>query len=509
MSSATGKSARVRSAAWRISLWGTVAFALGTLVLFMSLHQFVAQDIQRRSDTWLSGEVKTLTDVAERTPANDSSRVLAEVAELAEHEIPNRPPSHGGPNDSVFFVRTAADGSLVLWAGAGDPQVYVRGVESARNRMSRSTRADEPFDVKIPGSRMPYRVATEPMRDGGRVYLGLSQREERHVLEQMRLHFLKLWGVCVLLGFAILFLTTRRMLGDVRRISEAAGQIGVKNGESDLSRRVPTSRRHDEIAQLAVTLNRMLERIEQSVHQLHTMTNSLAHDLRSPLTAIRARLEIALTQGAEEQTAGSVECAIEEIDRLTEALNQSLDVAEAQAGALRMRVKTVDLEALVGEMIELYGPGMNERGLRLEFVPGGPLLVKADAALLHRMIANLLDNEMKHLPASRTVRIALAELDGFAQMTVEDDGPGFAPEIKRDLFKAGVKGTGSRGYGLGLAFVQAVAGAHGGSATAENREGRAGARVIVKLPMAAEARTEEPEGVTVGGETSRVTVESR
>jgi signal transduction histidine kinase len=485
----------VRSAAWRISLWGTVAFALGTLVLFMSLHQFVGRDIQRRSDIWLSGEVKVLSDVAERTPANDSSRVLGEVAELAEHEIPNRPPSHGGPNDSVFFVRTAADGSLVLWAGAGDPQAYLRGIQAARSSMGTRTGTNEPFDVKIPQSRVPYRVATAAMTDGGRIYLGLSQREERHVLEQMRVHFLKLWGVCVLLGFAILFFTTRRMLGDVRRISEAAAQIGVKIGDSDLSRRVPTSRSHDEIAQLAVTLNRMLERIEQSVHQLHTITNSLAHDLRSPLTAIRARLEIALTRGVQDAETDSIECAIEEIDRLTEVLNQSLDVAEAQAGALRMQPASVDLEALLGEMIELYGPGMNERGLQLEFVTSGPLHVKADAALLHRMIANLLDNEMKHLPAARTVRIALGAVDGFAQMTVEDDGPGFAPEITQDLFKAGVKGTGSRGYGLGLAFVQAVAGAHGGSATAENREDRGGARVVVKLPVAAEVKPAEPDVV--------------
>lgn len=491
MSSATGR--RTRSAAWRISLLGTVAFALGTLVLFMSLHQFVARDIQRRSDTWLSGEVKTLSDVAERTPANDSRRVLGEVAELAEHEIPNRPPSHGGPNDSVFFVRTAADGTLVLWAGAGDPQAYLRGIQAARNRMD-TRRSDEPFDVRIPQSRAPYRVATAAMSDGGRIYLGLSQREERHVLEQMRWHFLKLWGVSVLLGFAILFFTTRRMLGDVRRITEAAAQIGAKDGESDLSRRVPTSRSHDEIAQLAVTLNRMLERIEQSVHQLHTITNSLAHDLRSPLTAIRARLEIALTRGVQDGESESIECAIEEIDRLTEVLNQSLDVAEAQAGALRLQPATVDLEALLGEMIELYGPGMSERGLRLEFAASGPVRVKADAALLHRMVANLLDNEMKHLPAGRTVRIALGAADGFAQMMVEDDGPGFAPEITQDLFKAGVKGTGSRGYGLGLAFVHAVAGAHGGSATAENRAS-GGARVVVKLPLAVSVASAEPDAV--------------
>jgi signal transduction histidine kinase len=318
--------------------------------------------------------------------------------------------------------------------------------------------------------------------DGTHIYLGLSERDELRVLHQMREHFLRLWALTVLLGFAIVFFTTRRMLGDVRRISEAAANIG----ESDLSRRVPTSTRKDEIAQLASTLNRMLERIERSVHQLHSITNSLAHDLRSPLTAIRARLEIALTRGVKDQEMESIECAINEIDRLTEILNQSLDVAEAQADALRMRAAGLDLQQLVSGMVELYGPCMNEKGLRLELHSAGPVEVIADAAMLHRMVSNLLDNEMKHLPPSRTVTVAVTEESNWAQLIIEDDGPGFSPDIEPDLFKPRVKGSDSRGYGLGLAFVQAVAGAHGGSTVAENREG-GGARLIVRLPLAAES----------------------
>jgi len=482
MSSATGK--RIHSAAWRVSLWGTVAFACGTLVLFLSLHQFVANDIQRRSDIWLSGEVQTFGDVAERTPKNALySRVMSEIAELASREIPNRPPQ-GGANDSVFFVQEGADGSLVMWAGAGDGQTYLSGIQAAR------ATGDQPFDIYVPRSKVPYRVAADSMPDGSRIYLGLSQREERHVLEQMRNHFLKLWLVSVLLGFAILFFTTRRMLGDVRRISEVAARIG----ESDLSERVPTSRWNDEIAQLASTLNRMLERIEQSVHQLHTITNSLAHDLRSPLTAIRARLETVLTRDVAEQDAESIERSINEIDRLTEILNQSLDVAEAQAHALRLEPERIDLQQLIDGMIELYQPCMNEKGLRLDFSSSGPVEVMADTGLLHRMVANLLDNEMKHLPASRTVMIAVRSADEFAQVIVEDDGPGFSAEIQPDLFKPGVRGSESRGYGLGLAFVQAVAGAHGGSVRAENRED-GGARLVIQLPLAARPVSEEAAGV--------------
>jgi signal transduction histidine kinase len=102
------------------------------------------------------------------------------------------------------------------------------------------------------------------------------------------------------------------------------------------------------------------------------------------------------------------------------------------------------------------------------------------------MVANLLDNEQKHLPPSRTVSVVLRSAGEFAEILVEDDGPGFEAEIERDLFNPGVKGSESRGYGLGLAFVQAVAGAHGGSVRAGNRES-GGARLTVQLPLAVQA----------------------
>jgi len=101
----------MRSAAWRISLWATLAFACGTMLVFVFLHRFVADDIQRRSDAWLSGEIEVLEDVAERTPKDALySRVVGEVAELASKEVPNKLPSDTGSNDSVFFLQTGSDG---------------------------------------------------------------------------------------------------------------------------------------------------------------------------------------------------------------------------------------------------------------------------------------------------------------------------------------------------------------------------------------------------------------
>jgi signal transduction histidine kinase len=325
------------------------------------------------------------------------------------------------------------------------------------------------------------------MGDGSNIYLGLSERDELRVLRYLGLRFVFLWLLLVLLGFGIVFYTTRRMLSHVRRITEAASRIG----HSDLNSRVPTIDRNDEVAHLALTLNRMLDRIENSMHQLHTITDSLAHDLRSPLTAIRGKLEMSLSASSQVEQAEPVVSAIEELDRLTEFLNKSLDVAEAKADALRLTRSEIDLDELLRSMIDLYEPCMSERGLRIGLRSSGSLRIEADAALIHRMIANLFDNELKHLPAACTVTIQLQLNDDAAQLILEDDGPGFAPDVRLHLFERRVKGRESNGHGLGLAFVDAVARAHGGTVAASNRE-RGGAKITVTLPLASRESAGSP-----------------
>ena len=134
MFSGTGKTI-VRSAAWRISLWATFAFACGTMVIFVFLHRFVSHDIQRRSDAWLTGEVGVLGDVAVRTPKDRVyRRVVGEVAELASREVPDKQPSSSGQNDSVFFLQTAPNGSLALWVGAGNGDPYLDAIHQLGNQ---------------------------------------------------------------------------------------------------------------------------------------------------------------------------------------------------------------------------------------------------------------------------------------------------------------------------------------------------------------------------------------
>ncbi|MGA2674899.1 MAG: HAMP domain-containing sensor histidine kinase [Terracidiphilus sp.] len=464
----------MRSAAWRISLWATLAFACGTMVVFVFLQSFVAGDIQRRTDAWLSGEVEVLGDVAERTPKDALyDRVVGEVAELAAREVPDKPASESGSSDSVFFLQSGGDGSLKLWVGAGSGEDHLRAIKAG------GVPSDHPADLRVPGFAVPFRVASIRIGDGSHIFLGLSERDELRVLKSLRLRFLLLWMAIVLLGFGIVFLSTRRMLSHVREITEAASRIG----HSDLNARVPTTRRNDEVSHLALTLNRMLDRIESSMHQLHTITDSLAHDLRSPLTAIRGKLEMSLSTATDGEQTEPIVSAIDELDRLTDFLNKSLDVAEAKADALRLTRSTIDLDELLRVMIDLYEPSMSERGLHVELFSGGPVAIFADAALVHRMVANLLDNELKHLPPACTLTIELRGNEDAASLILEDDGPGFDPEVLEHIFERRVKGRDSNGHGLGLAFIDAVARAHRGTVAASNRES-GGARISVTLPLA-------------------------
>ncbi len=474
---------RLHSAAWRISLWATLAFAFGTSLVFAGLHRFVASDIQRRSDAWLSGEVEVLGDVAERTPKDRLyDRVVSEVAELASNEVPNKSRDEGPENDSVFFLQAGATGPAKLWVGTGDGKANLDAIRASK------VTPDIPFHLSVKGFPIPFRVVATQIDDGTYIYLGLSERDELRVLRNLRLRFLSLGLLIVLFGFGIVFYTTRRMLGHVREITEAASRIG----ESDLSRRVPTTAYNDEIGQLALTLNRMLDRIESSMHQLHTITDSLAHDLRSPLTAIRGKLEMSLSEDRQSAPGEPmIVAAIDELDRLTDFLNTSLDVAEARADALRLTRTRIDLDEMIRAMMDLYEPCMSERGLRMQLRSAGVVKVFADAALIHRAVANLLDNELKHLPAGCTIMIDL-QCDGeMAVLTLEDDGPGFADEVAQGMFEQRVKGKKSSGHGLGLAFVEAVARAHGGTVSASNRP-ESGARLVMRLP-GIDTDREQPE----------------
>jgi signal transduction histidine kinase len=474
MSSKTAKR-EIKTAAWRISLWGALAFAIGTAVVFIFLQRFLVNDLQHRADAWLTGELGVLADVAQRTPDNELHDVaIREIAELASREAPRDGEGANAIDRSVFFLITDANHKPILHTGAGTPTSTIGGI------LESGVTTAEPRNVALPMVEIPFRVAQMDLASHEHIYLGLSMRYEHNVLLKLRIQFLAIWCVMILFGSAIVFITTRRMLRRVQEISDTAANIG----RDSLATRVPVSGRNDEISYFAITFNQMLDRIQAAVQQLHTMTDSIAHDLRSPVTAIRGRLELALMSEQASVKEEAIVSSIEELDRLTSLLSMALDVSEAKANALRLHKQTIELHSVIRRLVDLYEPVFAEAGLSLHLEIRNEAIVQADAALLQRAITNLLDNEVRHLRPGSTaiVTVSISETTQCGVLQLEDDGLGFPEEVLQGIFEPYVRGKGSVGHGLGLAFVAAVFRSHHGSITATNKP-TGGAIVTAEMPL--------------------------
>ena len=460
------------TAAWRPSIWTTLAFAIGSALAFLIVYVLVAKGIRERSDAWLIGEAEVLSQVAKETPRDNLyHRIVEEVAELATQEVPDERNSRGQRLNSVFFLQTEPDTSAPLWVGPGPKEPF----QSALKKMTLVPGV--PRSVPVRGWKEPFRVVVCRAEQGGTTYLGLSDRGALRLLHGLIYRFLEVRGGMVVFGFLISYLSARRTLLRVERITETVARIGSR----DLAERLPEAGRADEIARLASTFNHMLDRIQASVNQLRTVTGAVAHDLKSPVTSIRGTLEIALSDGESGAWRESVAEGIEGLDRLSQLLNTTLDLAEAEAGALRLSRERVDFSRTLRQIIDLYEPAFADRRHHLHLDLQHGVIIDADRALLDRTLSNLLENELSQLPPGCTIEIRLRSQEGAAELVIADNGPGFPPEIRTRAFERFVKGKQSTGHGLGLAFVDAVVQAHGGSAKIIDQPNR-GAVIAVLLP---------------------------
>jgi signal transduction histidine kinase len=462
------------TAAWRISIWTTLAFALGTAVAFWIVYYLVAQGLRERSDTWLTGEAEVLAQVSADTPSDHLyKRIVREVAELATQEVPDERNARGERLNSVFFLATNpnSNGEGPLWVGPSSKDAFVTAIQRT------NLVPGPPRSITVDGYRETFRVVVKA-QNGRTVYLGLSDRGAKHVLHTLARRFLMVWGGMFLLGFVISYWSARRTLHRVERITETVARIGTEG----LEERLPEPVNSDEISRLVNTFNGMLDRLQSSVNQLRTVTGGVAHDLKSPVTFIRGTLESALCNEGNEKWRDSVGEAIEQLDRLLQLLNTTLDLAEAEAGALHLDRGPVDFSDVVRQLVDIYQPAMTERHHNVTADLEEHVVVDADSTLLNRAVSNLFENELTHLPPGCRVSISLYSREGSAKLVIEDNGPGFPPDIRSKVFKRFVKGKHSPGHGLGLAFVDAVLQAHGGEATVSDRAG-GGAVITVALPV--------------------------
>jgi signal transduction histidine kinase len=274
---------------------------------------------------------------------------------------------------------------------------------------------------------------------------------------------------------------SRNMLHRVEVVSNTAA--GIIHG--DLGKRIPLTGSGDEFDQLATNLNDMLDQIERLMSGMRQVTDNIAHDLRTPLSRLRSRLEVTLLE--QPDTARYAEVlreTIAEADRLLGTFTALLGIAEAESGSRRATMETVDLAEIVRSAVELYEPVADEKGLELEARLDQPVFVRGDRHLLAQATANLLDNALKYTPAGR-IAITVTGDRKFARLEVADTGPGIPEDHREAVFDRFVRLESSRstaGNGLGLSLVRAVAQLHGG--TVSLADNHPGLRAFLVLPAA-------------------------
>jgi signal transduction histidine kinase len=283
------------------------------------------------------------------------------------------------------------------------------------------------------------------------------------------------------LGVAGAALMTRHMLHRVETVNRTSERII----HGDLSQRVPLSGSGDEFDQLAANLNTMLDRIERLMQGIRQVTDNIAHDLRTPLSRLRARLEVTLLEKPDAARYGdALRDTIAEADRLLGTFNALLSIAEAEAGGRRDLWSTVDLAEIAKSVAELYEPVADENGLTLAVDADRALPVRGDRHLLSQAIANLLDNALKYTREGGVTLRARATGDE-ARVEVADTGPGVPVDRREAVFDRFVRLEGSRstpGNGLGLSLVRAVAKLHSGACWLEDNE--PGLRAVLTIPLA-------------------------
>lgn len=242
---------------------------------------------------------------------------------------------------------------------------------------------------------------------------------------------------------------------------EAAVASGNRFKAGRLDERLPVTGRGDEYDRLAATLNHSFSEIERLVDSLRTSTDALAHDLKTPLTRIRARLELEALQGRASQTSGELGA---DLDAMRRTIDDTLRLARAEA-TLASEFVAIDLAAIVTEAGELFAPVADDRGVVLT-IEAAPATIRGARSLLGQLVANLLDNAVKYTPAGgRVLATVSRDTDGF-RLRVADTGPGIPIEHRDRVFSRFVRLDASRtaeGAGLGLSIVAVAARLHGAS----------------------------------------------
>lgn len=438
----------------------TLAFAVMALVAvggsFSALALLVEHAVWGPLDASLEEEVDTLVRLIDLP----HDRLVETVRELGEE-------TDLGPGK---FVRVAAaDGRTIAHAHRVPEKV-------GRRRPPVLTTLT--FATVGRGERA-HRAAWAPTPGGGWVVVGVGVAGQDRLVRQARIAIGGVGIALIALLVAAAWTITSRAVTELDRLASELETIQAGSLAPRLTQRDTT-----EVNRLVTVLNRMLARLDAAVGHLRRFTADAAHELRTPIAAVRAHLDVTLGRARTvEQFRDGVLDSIDQAERLGRLADDllTLSMVEGSGPGVLSRSEDVRLDALVHEVAEFLEPVAEEQARRFTCETPGPVVVRGVPTLLKRVVLNLVDNAFRH--TSGAVRIRLTA-DGTARVEIADDGPGIPPDVLPHVFERFRRGASDgSGSGLGMALVREIVSAHRGQVDVQS--GPDGTTISVVLPLAA------------------------
>lgn len=452
----------LRSSTFRLTLLYISLFSTSVLILFGFIYWSTLNYMTEQADEALNLEIRGLKERYEETGLNGLTQLIRE-------RIRKQPPS----GSTIYLLANFRYNRII-----GNLDRWPRGQE----------RGDGFLDFELEDTRFdPQPVvhvrARSFMLDGG-FRLLVGRGIEDLLVARNQVMWTLGWGIgiMVLLGVVGSILMSRGMLRRIDQITATSEKIV----SGDLSRRVPTHGTGDDFDRLSEQLNRMLDQIESLLESVRRISDNIAHDLKTPLTRLRNRLE--LMQESSPDVEPHLEVAIKEADGLLSTFNALLRIARIETDARREGFSDLDLAAMLTDVVDLYEPLAEEKEqtLTLDILHEPHIL--ADRDLIFQAVANLLDNAVKYTPERGEIKVVLDAATERAWITVVDNGPGIPSSMHEKVVQRFFRMDTSRneaGNGLGLSMVAAVCKLHGARLQFENLDSGLAVRLVFPLPASA------------------------